>query len=107
LQQGPAFVRVVSRHHPDVGVVVGIVADKGDEAAVFRPGRLRIVVVPRGDLGHFLGGHVEDVKMGTAAVQVSFVIHLELEPVNDLWWWSLGLEFLSLFFSLLGSKIFG
>src|SRR6266478_344414 len=66
----------------DHGLDVGL-ADEGEAFAVGRPGGLGIVEVAGRDLCGFFRGDVEDIEMGTAAVQIADSVALELKTVDD------------------------
>jgi len=83
-----ALVRVVGGDDPDFGVDRGVglpvaVADEGDETAVGGPDGLGVVEIAAGDLVHVFRGDVDDVEVDAPAVEVSLVVPLRLETVDD------------------------
>src|SRR6266436_2672903 len=89
LREVRTFVGGIGSDDPDVRVVSGVgigsgaVAGKGEGFAVGRPGGLGIVEVAGRDLRGFFRGDVEDIEMGTAAVQIADSVALELKTVDD------------------------
>ena len=89
-QQCRAGVGAVRGDDPDIGVVVGVrlfraVADKGDQATVGAPNRIRIVIVAGRDLhGLRFPGWIDvlHVQVGAAAVEIAGIVAFELQAVD-------------------------